>query len=141
MNKKEAFDIIVNSMKEDKSIIVYKDLLPKDVRDRLCFNIQSSQREETGASFDLSYEIMRDALQAIEGAGINDLNLDHNDNEFASVYTAEQLSWLNINNQGDITDLVKEYDCDIATACATWYDTAVLSTIGQVIEYINEFED
>jgi hypothetical protein len=52
----------------------------------------------------------------------------------------EQLSWLNINNQSEISDTAKEYDIDIAQACAVWYDNAVRLTIEQVVEYIKSFE-
>ena len=45
--------------------------------------------------------------------------------EHASPYTSVRLGYLNVWNQDEITDKVKEYDCDIENACAFWYDEKV----------------
>lgn len=44
----------------------------------------------------------------------------------ASVYTSTRLEYLNIWNQDEISDIMREYGTeDIATACAIWYDRQV----------------
>lgn len=94
--------------------------------------------ERTG-SFETDYSIMRDACYAIAEADaddVNDINAYELSSDTASVYTAEQLSWLNINNQADIADIVKEYDSDIGTACAVWYEQQVADAIELIIQEV-----
>lgn len=94
---------------------------------------------DNGAGFDLSYEIMAKACDVVSQQDIEELAGDDGfyEAEEASVYTAERLSYLNIHNQQDISDKMKEYDCeDIQTACAYWYDEQVRSACEQLRDYI-----
>ena len=56
--------------------------------------------------------------------------------ETASVYTSTRLSYLNQSNQYDITEVLKECSCDIATACAIWYDRKVAEACEELVAYI-----
>jgi hypothetical protein len=145
MNQAQAFEVIANAMttkekKPDEFIKIYKPELPEDIKNSL-INIQHQISDDTGAGFELSYEIMDDALTEIGERSFEDMENDDDTGEYASVYTAEQLSWLNGNNQSEISDTAKEYNIDIAQACAVWYDEAVRSTIAEVVEYIKTFEE
>ncbi len=145
MNRQEAFDIITNAMttalKGEETINVYKEDLPEDIKNKLYSVIQYEIKDDTGASFDLSFDIMQNALSEINEATFDGLGNVYDNSEFASVYTGEQLSWLTINNQSEISDLSKEFGCDIAQACAIWYDLAVRQAIEEIVSYIDSFED
>lgn len=144
MKRQKAFDIIVNAMttkeKNGETINIYKEDLPEDIRNKL-LDIQSAIRDDTGASFELSYDIMSNALDEINEATFDGLDNDYSDSEFASIYTAVQLSWLNINNQAEISDLAHEFGSDIAAASAIWYDSAVKQAIDEIVDYIKTFEE
>ena len=93
-------------------------------------------RNIESGNFDLDYKILQSTLAYLDD---NDLELDDllNDNfemnynfdGFASIYTNERLSFLNCNNQSEITQVLKEIECDIQEACAYWYDQKVESAI------------
>lgn len=145
MNITKAFETIANAMttmdKNGETIKVYKNDLPETIKDSL-INIQYQMSDDTGASFELSYEIMDDALTAISDAGIDELDSENWENEPSSVYTAERLAYMNLNNQQAISDIMREFSTDdISTACAVWYDNAVRDTISEVIKYIKTFEE
>jgi hypothetical protein len=145
MNQAQAFEVIANAMttkerKPDEFIKIYKPELPEDIKNSL-MDIQHKMSDDTGAGFELSYEIMDNALTEIGEATFDGLDNDYQSSEFASVYTAEQLSYLTINNQSDISNIVNELKCEIGTACAIWYDSAVRTTIAEVVEYIKTFEE
>ena len=79
-------------------------------------------------NFDLRYSVLNDALNALSEIELKDLpEFDpyETESEYASVYTDTRLSYLNNWNQDEITEKMKEYDCDIQTACAVWYDDQV----------------
>lgn len=46
-------------------------------------------------------------------------------NDIASVYTADRLAYLNVQNEYEISQMMKEYDMGIADVCAAWYDRQV----------------
>lgn len=57
----------------------------------------------------------------------------------ASVYTATRLSYLNVWNQGDISQLMHNNDiADIETACAYWFDERVIEAGNLIINWVNE---
>ena len=107
--------------------------------------IQFELNEETG-TFELDYSIMNDAcnyVSELEHKDLADPNwdyLDHMDmGEFASVYTADRLSYLNIHNQDEVSQIMREYSLDdIQTACAVWYDRQVERAIGLLIEWLRK---
>lgn len=91
---------------------------------------------------DLDYAIFSDAIDAITeswNAVDGDLELlqewiDDNQNEFASIYNADRLAYLNIWNDEEIATAFKEYDCDsVSMACACWYDNEVMGAIDIII--------
>lgn len=71
-------------------------------------------------TLNLSYDITSDAVDAILSE-IPEYEIDA-----ASVYTAVQLSYINIYNQQEISDIFKEYQTrDIAQAAAIWHNNKV----------------
>lgn len=122
---------------ERGTIIIFNDesAILEDIKD-----IQYKLHEDT-RMFELDYEIMRDACDIVSDIDEDDLeNADVYElsNDIASVYTADRLSWLGIYNQDEITDISKEYGCDIATACAAWYEQKVAYACTMLIEWATD---
>lgn len=84
---------------------------------------------EEWAETDKAYEIVSQAVDIVVEWYDEDTSI-----ESASVYTRERLDYLTIYNQDDITNIVKKYNCDIATACAYWYDERVRQAVNLLIE-------
>lgn len=111
-------------------------------------NIQFELTDDLG--FNFAFEVMHDACNVIgiateENPMETDLKeqLENADfyelsNDVASVYTATRLSYLTIHNQDEITDIVKEFECDIQTACAVWYDRVVAGACEKLREWVLE---
>jgi len=90
---------------------------------------------------DIGYEIAYRAAAFLEDADPKDFDTEGNYTgdmpELASVWTFERLSYLNNDNQRDISDILKEYGCeDIATAAAIWYNQQVAEAINLLTEKI-----
>lgn len=127
----------VSKQKGEDTIMILNEQSPvyELVRD-----VQYKLNRYTG-SFELNYSIMSDACTAM--SEINEDTLEDMDPyelsmDTASVYTATQLSWLNINNQVEIADIVREYETDIGTACAVWYEQQVATACELLRDIINE---
>lgn len=148
MNKQEKYNAIINAMEytgdEPKNgmranIYIIKDETPEETRKVL---IDIIYDKNIGGSHDLSYEIVFRACDVISELSLEDLeNTDclwDIERDWASFYTAERLGYLNMNNQDEIIEKLKEYDSDIATACAVWYDAMVRDVAIELQEYITE---
>ena len=132
MNQKERLSILENAYVSKKvddareQIYIINEKLPKETGDAIR-EIQFKLNEETG-NFELDYDIMNDAtiiLSEIELEELETSDLYELASDVASVYTPVRLSFINNNNEQEITDLVNEYETDIETACAIWYDNQV----------------
>lgn len=55
----------------------------------------------------------------------------------ASYYTEDRLSYLNIWNQDEVTEILKSGVDDISTACAIWYDRQVEQACFIINKWIN----
>lgn len=123
-NGKEGYIIIDKCNEEIKNILM-----------KLIYD------ENIGGCSDLSYEIVACACGLFDDIEtIKDLQEegDSCEAELSSVYTAERLSYLNLNNQGEITDIMEEWGngTDIQTACAIWYDNMVRSAYEDIKAFI-----
>lgn len=141
---KDIFDYIrtnsiLDSHKETERIFFVEPILfsKDETLEKEVYNLLSDlTRNIESGNFDLDYKILQSTLAYLDD---NDLELDDllNDNfemnynfaGFASIYTNERLSFLNCNNQEEITQALKETDSDIQNACAYWYDQKVEKTI------------
>jgi hypothetical protein len=108
-------------------------------------DIQFELNEHTG-TFELDYEIMDDACIALSDLSLEEIKKDDFDayelsHDTASVYTATQLSYINIHNQDEIAEKVKEYSCDIGTAAAGWYEDQVARAIELIRDWLLEVEE
>jgi hypothetical protein len=143
MNKEIKLKELENAYKLQKrgegyiSVINTESSIHDAIRD-----IQFNLNQETG-TFELDYEIMDDACNIINDNIKNIDELKKADfyelaQDVASVYTATRLSYLNNQNEAEISDIVKEYECDIQTACAIWYERQVTRACELIREWIME---
>lgn len=149
MNEKQkdlfAFfqDAYENAKRNDESEYVrIKENTPKEYRD-LMLDIQ---HETLNNHLELSYEVGNEASffmsdideeTLLNGDMFNERVYEY---EGASVYTFNRLQYLNIHNQDEITDIAKEYSCDIQTACAIWYDREVQNVAQAMRQAIMDLE-
>jgi len=88
------------------------------------------------------YEIFSKACDIIANIDISEITNDNaediiNEAEPASVYTSDRLEYLNIWNEDEISDIMKEYSIDsISTACAVWYDQQAQNAARLLRDYI-----
>ena len=154
MNKKQKIEAIENAyiftgenpetkgLSKDfkKNIYLLNEKLSNESHDAI-FDLQMKFKNNNDIDFDLSYEIMAQACNVIaENPNIKEEDIQEAiNNNFSSIYTADRLAYLTINNQQEISDLMKEYEAEnISDACAYWYDNQVQSAISLLIEFINK---
>jgi hypothetical protein len=123
---------------ERERMKVINDKLPNEFHHDI-MDIQFKLNEITG-TFELDYDIMSDACDIICNLTPKELEdaPDFYDlaGDSASAYTSTRLGYLNMNNQADISDKLKEYDCDISDACAAWYDEMVAGACELIMNYV-----
>lgn len=144
MTKKD-YETLVNCVEQrkrdnDDEFYCLKDNTPEDIK-RL---LQDAVYENDQHDFDLNYEMLNDALNELNEVEFEDLaryDVYDSESEFASVYTAVRLGYLSIWNQDEITEKLKECECDIQTACAVWYDEQVKQLIQTIKDKIIEGGD
>lgn len=95
-------------------------------------------KENSIHSFDLLYNIAQSSIHNLPDE--DDLNsIDPYElYEFASIYTRDRLDYITIYNQDEISDIVKEQQTDIETACAYWFDSQCQLFLSSVLESIKE---
>ena len=131
MNLKQKLDLLsgtytsksVDDDREEITILNDKSPLYQDMK-----TIQFELNKETG-TFELDYKIMDSAsciVGEIEADDLERADLYEVSQGSASVYTATRLGYMNIQNEGEMSDILKEFDCSIAEACAIWYDNQVV---------------
>lgn len=138
MTKLEKYNAVTTAYETKKvedsreTISIIKDETPQEVREMLL-----TMHQDLDVGFDLSYEIMHEVSDALKEISLEELpTAELHENEFASVYTATRLSYLAIDNQYDITEIVKETSTDIQTACAIWYDRKCTEAAEMLRDYI-----
>ena len=124
-----------------KEIVIINEALTPEQNEAINA-IQFKLNDETG-SFELDYEIMQSACSIVGDLTLEEVKKSSEEgnsyelaDNAASVYTGTRLAYLNIYNQDDISVKMKEYNCDIATACAVWYEDMTALVIEMLIAYI-----
>ncbi len=57
--------------------------------------------------------------------------------ESASIWTENRLGYLTMHNQDEVADIAREHECDIAEACAVWYDREVEKASFLINDWVN----
>jgi len=95
---------------------------------------------------DLDYQIFNEACDIVSEIYESDPTQEEAEQEIyeqasdtASIYTEDRLAYLNVFNEEDISDTMREYGIrSIADACAIWYDRQVEQAAILINEWINE---
>lgn len=134
---------IVKEVEDDREkIIVLNDTLPAEFHAAMR-DIQFRLNEIT-RTFEHDYGIMQDACYTIANMSLEDIEDEDKFDEairndtYASMYTYARLSYLTPTNQDEISDKVRECGCDIAEACAYWYDEQVVEAAAMIRSYLIE---
>ena len=136
-SKEKKHELISNAYTSIKKGEEYIHILDTDkITDMGTQNAILDIQRELNIGFEMSYEVMADACQELSEIDFRDLEGTEFQGEYASVYIYDRLQYLDGNNQDDITDIVKEYSCDIQTACAVWYDNQVNNACEALRAYI-----
>ncbi len=149
MNKQQRHEAIANAMElkkfsEDKEKYIIKDNCNEKVKNLLMKLIYD---ENIGGTSDLSYEICAMACDIIANKTLtgndrdslvgDDLDLYADADGTASVYTSTQLSYINNNNESEISAIIKdESHNSIAQACASWYVQMVHQACETLKDYV-----
>ena len=133
---------ITHTKDSGKEIHILNDTMPDEVQEAL----REIQRG-LDTAFDISYDIMYDACNIISnktllGTGRDSLVSDELDffadaDSQANVYTGVQLSYLSVNNEQEISDLMQDESVtSIAQACSVWYSQKVAEACEEIKQYI-----
>ena len=146
MNKEQKLEAIEKAMEftgenpekgTRANIYIINEKCDDEVRK---FLIDLMHDSNIGGTMDLNYEITAKACELFcDIESIKDLEDEENacEAEVASVYTADRLAYLNNSNEVEISETMKEYDCeDISTGCAIWYDNMVRQAYEEIKNWI-----
>lgn len=64
--------------------------------------------------------------------------VDEASDDRASCYNGARLAYLNVWNQDEVAEIVREYGEDIAAACAVWYDRRVREAALIIVEWVEK---
>ena len=137
MTQQEKLNDIVNAfvVHETKDIYIYNPKLNETTKEFL-----QSLQCDSGISFELSYKIANNATQLFYGLKLEELeseDLNELAQDTASVYTVERLNWIDLNNKGEIEDIMQEYNCkEIDTASAIWFELKTVELAEEIKDFI-----
>lgn len=114
----------------------FTDDAPKELVDLFFENYEV--RGVDYETFSDACDIMSDILNSddVDYEGI-DARIHEQSEGTASVYTATQLSYIDIWNQDEISSIVREFEMDIAVCAAIWYERQVQEMCQLLLEWIN----
>ncbi len=124
---------------EDTRFFVFADDAPTELQNLFCehYEVRDIDYETFSRACDIVGEVYGETPE-ISKDGAEDDAADRADDR-ASVYTAARLSYINIWNQGEVADIVREYDGqDVADAAAIWYERRVKEAARHVIGWVNK---
>jgi hypothetical protein len=116
----------------------FTDNAPEELKDLYLehYEVRDIDYDTFSTALDIVSEIYGDKPEATEEEATDDLYERASDS--ASVYTADRLAYLDIWNEDEISELMREYgEHSIATACAIWYDRQVEQAGAIIIGWIN----
>ncbi len=146
-NKQKRLDLVskaYTTMQKNNETI---HILDTEVLDMATQNDLLDMQNKLDTTFDLSYEIMADACDIIANKTLEGNNRDSltgDDLDFyadadgqANVYTSVQLSYLNVDNESEISNLMQDESItSIAQACNVWYVYKVVEACEMLKDYI-----
>lgn len=144
MTKKEKIACLSEAMttskrdSDEESFYHFTDKAPRKLKDLFLqqYDVQNLDYETFSHACDIVSEIYADKPNATDDEVTEDIYERSHDS--ASVYTSTRLSYLNNQNESDISELVKETSYNsIASACAIWYDKQVEQQAIIIKDWVN----
>ena len=137
MTKQQKHDEVSNAMDvikdKENPIYIIKDNCNKEIKDLLLKIIY----DDNIGGKNLGYELCYRAIGIIENQSIDELDdLRDLDIDEASPYTSNRLGYLNIFTEGEISEIINEYNCGIGDACAIWYNNMVQDVMMMLVDFI-----
>ena|SRR3990167_5835279 len=134
-----VLDKVMTTGKRDNGEVFYHftDTAPRELKDLYLehYEVRDIDYETFGQAIDLVRTIYEDKPEAIDDEATEEIYERASDS--AGVYNDERLGYLNIWNQDDIAEIVRDMGVDIATACAVWYDRQVEQSAIIIKDWIN----
>lgn len=133
MTKKEKISSLATAMTiktraDGREFYTFTDTAPKELTSLFLehYQVADLDYETFSKACDIVSEIYADTrIEHATNERLIDYINERSDNT-ASIYTSTRLSYLNNNNEHDISDVMKEYNTVIiSTACAIWYEKQV----------------
>lgn len=147
--QKDRLNHVANAMElkqfdSNREAYIIKDECNEDLKNVLMTLIYD---ENIGGNQDISYEICASACDIIsdktsegndrDSLTGDDLDLYADADSRANVYTAVQLSYLNINNEDEISQLMQdEAITSVAQACTAWHTSKVVEACERLKDYV-----
>lgn len=116
-------------------IYIINDGVDEETRNFLCELIAELRNS---CATDLAFELVSTAIDLVVEQDGEAEDWQELADDSASVYTSTRLEYLHQSNQDEITDIVKEYDNDIQTACAVWFERQVGEVCEKLSEWVSE---
>lgn len=129
-------------MRGDKEIVLLNEKSPiyEDIK-AILFKLQED------IPFEISCEILEKACDALADTDASefekeDFYPEDLADDTASVYTAIQLGYLSLHNEGEISDIMHDTGVkSIGQACAIWYEYKVRDAITKIVEWLEKEDE
>lgn len=116
----------------------FTDVSPEELKDLFLthYEVRDVDYETFDRAIDIVREVYADKPEATDDEATEDIYERASDS--ASVYTAERLAYLDIWNEEEVSQKMREYgEHSIATACALWYDSQVEQAAIIIKDWVN----
>ncbi len=120
---------------DGEEIYVFADDAPKELQDLFCerYEVRDVDYGAFSSALDAVSEIYSYAPDSDRDAALDALD---DAREYASPYNAARLAYINIYNQDEVAEIVREYGQDVVTAAAIWYDRHVEAAARLIVEWV-----
>lgn len=128
----------VSKRNDDTEFDHFTDTAPKELQDLFLehFEVRDVDYEIFDRACDIVSEIYSDKPDATEEEATEEIYERASDS--ANVYTSIRLDYMNMWNEQEISEIMREYDLSsIADACAVWYDRQVEQAATLINEWVN----
>lgn len=120
----------------------FKDDAPESLQNLFLehYNVKDLDYEIFGRALDVMSEIYADKPERAEEGSDGEIEekIYERAPDSASPYTYTRLAYLDNQNEGEISDIMRDYSLDsIADACAVWYDQQVEKAAIIIKDWIN----
>lgn len=143
MTRQEKIAVLAKAMtrskRDDESEFYhFTDEAPEELKDLFLehYNVDDLDYETFDRACDIVREVYDDKPEATDDEATEEIYERASDQ--ASVYTADRLAYLNMRNEDEVSQTMREYGMtSIADACAAWYDRQVEQAAIIIKDWVN----